>query len=98
MPNLTQGDTGYGFRITLEDENGPVDLTGSNVLFLMGSYEIPAEIEDAINGVVLVSFLSSHTEQYGIYRALCRVTYPDGSIEHHPNSGYINVNIQKGVK
>ena len=97
MPDLTQGDTGYGFRITLEDENGPVNLSGTTVLFLMGEYEILADIVDAVNGIALVTFNSTHTAQYGDYQALCRVEYPDGNVEHHPSKGYINVSIKKGV-
>lgn len=94
MVNLKQGDTGIGLRITLEN-NG--DLTGADVLFFMGEHTIYPSIEDAVNGVILVTFDQAHTEHYGWYQAHCRVTYQDGRVEHFPNDGYININVQKGV-
>lgn len=98
MINLKQNDTGIGLRITLEDESGAVDLTNTSVLFFMGGKTIYPSIVDATNGVVLVTFEEDHTSTPGIYRAECKVEFQDGRIEHYPNDGYININIQKGVK
>lgn len=97
MPNLTQGDTGRGLELILEDEDGVVNLTGATVLFLMGSHVIDGITGDAANGEVLVHFLAEHTAVPGSYQSLVRVTYSDGNIEHFPSDGYISVNIQKGV-
>ncbi len=98
MVHLKQNDTGIGLRITLEDESGAVDLSNTSVLFFMGEYTIQPTIEEAVNGVILVTFLEEHTSVPDIKRAQCQVTYEDGRIEHYPNEGYININIQKGVR
>lgn len=96
MVKLRQGDTGRALRLTLEDENGAVNVMGATVLFFMDSHEIEAVIESAVEGKVLVIFDTEHTAETGIFQGLIRVTFDDGRVEHYPEDGFTHIEIQKG--
>ena len=90
---LKRGDTGIGVRATLSNENGNVNLTNANVLFLFGEHEIKSGLHEPENGVINVSFNRNHTSKTGIYKAEFEVTYNDGRIETYPNDDYLQVYI-----
>lgn len=97
MIYLKQYDNGYGLEDTLSDENGALDLSTASVTFYMGAHEIPAQITDAVNGQILVSFTSVHTATPGKMRAEYRVRYNDGRVETYPSRNYIDIIIMKSV-
>lgn len=97
MLTIKQNDNGIGIKATLSNEQGPVNLTDAEVLFVMGEHEIPSQIVDAENGQVLVVFESIHTEVPGIYPAEFEVRFPDGRNETFPNDDYIKIHIMKDL-
>lgn len=90
---IKRNDTGIGIRATLFNENGVLDLTGADVLFLMGTHEITPMIEDVTAGKVLVVFEKNHTEKANVYRAEFEVLFKDGRTETYPSDGYLKVEI-----
>lgn len=93
MITIKRGDTGIGIKATLFNEKGNVNLTDTDVLFLMHNHVIKADLEDAENGKVKVFFNSINTENTGIYYAEFEVRFPDGRIETFPNDSYLKIRI-----
>lgn len=97
MITLKQNDTGLGLKGTLLNGNGPVDLTGANVLFLMDKFIIYPEVIDAANGQILVVFEKEHTLSPGIFKAEFEVQFSDGRIETFPNDDYLKIKIMNDL-
>ena len=93
MIYLKRGDTGIGIKATLTNENGNVDLTDANVLFLFNGDQINAGMNDETSGQVFVTFDKRHTEKTGIFDAEFEVTFSDGRVETYPNDDYLKIHI-----
>src|SRR5699024_2476529 len=94
---LKRGDTGIGLRATLSNDEGNVDLTGSEVHFLFGEHKINVEIEDAEKGVLIIVFNSVHTMKTGIFSAEFKVKFEDGRVETFPNDSYLKIKIMQDL-
>jgi hypothetical protein len=98
---MKQGDTEPPVDATLCDRNGPVDLTGTTVNFIMkfptGSVKVnaPATIIDAVNGVVKYSWGPTDTDTPGMLRSEFQVSLVGGKIVTFPNNDYIPTDIQE---
>lgn len=100
MANVTikRNDTKDNIKATLSNESGPVDLTGATVRFLMskrGTVKVdrPAQVQDAVNGIVWFVFEMGDTNETGSYQAEFEVTFSDARVETFPNDGFILINI-----
>src|SRR5699024_2841241 len=93
---LKRGDTGIGLRATLSNDEGNVDLTGSEVHFLFGEHKINAEIEDGKKNVLVV-FNDMHTMKTGIFDAEFKVRFKDGRVETSPNDSYLKIKIMQDL-
>lgn len=93
---LIKGDNGIGYLATLSNEDGPVDLTDVDILFLFGKHEI-RPIKEAETGKVLLVFESLHTDKTGYYRSTFKVRFKDGRLESFPgvNEDRIKVIIKE---
>lgn len=98
---LKRGDTRTAIRATLLSPNGnPVDLTGTTVKFIMadlrGGIKInrAAQVQDAVNGKVLIAFEPSEVDTAGTYHSEFEVIFGDGRIETYPNSDYLTIEIK----
>lgn len=94
---IKQNDNGIGLRATLSNNSGFVNLTGTEVFFFVGNFQIPATIVDAAAGEVQVVFESTHTAKPGSMNGEFEVRYSDGRKETFPNEGYVRVDIAKGI-
>lgn len=95
---IKRNDTRDAIKATLSNESGPVDLTAATVRFLMskrGTVKVDrqAELQDAPNGVVWMTFETGDTDETGLFQAEFEVTFTDGRIETFPSDGFILVNI-----
>lgn len=97
MITIKRNDTGIGIKATLSNKDGAVDLTDADVLFLMDKHEITPVVEDAENGIVLVTFNEVHTSQTGILKAEFEVAFADGRKETFPNDDYLKVHIMNDL-
>src|SRR5690625_1653501 len=84
--NLVQGDTGIGRRVTLENENGAVDLTDADVLFLFDEHEIHP-IKEEQKGKLKLVFEEVHTRKARMFTAVFKVKFKDGRKETFPGVG-----------
>lgn len=102
MIHLKQGDTKTAVRATLLKKDGtPVNLTGCTVLFIMQGMSLTerqVEIEDAVQGIVLIVFEAEDTSQPGRFKAEIEVIYGDGRKETFPNEKCIPVSIESNLK
>jgi transcriptional/translational regulatory protein YebC/TACO1 len=95
---IKRNDTKDNIKATLSNESGPIDLTGATVRFLMsqrGTVKVdrPAQIQDAVNGIVWMVFDQGDTDQSGSFQAEFEVTFSDARIETFPNDSFILINI-----
>jgi hypothetical protein len=96
---LKRNDLEPALRATLKDADGPVNLTGLTVRFLMrdSSGILKASglctLVDAPNGVVTYSWQSGDTDTAGDYTAEFEVTVSVGRTRTFPNGGYIQITI-----
>lgn len=90
---LKQYDNGIAIKAELKNKNGPVDLTGANVLFSFDNHQVVSTIEDPTAGKVLVAFESLHTSKTGTFQGDFKVMFPDSRKETFPNDGYIKLKI-----
>lgn len=82
----------------LEDDNGPVNLTGCTVVFNFQlvpaeegvSFSGTATITDAVNGKVSCSFTSDQTVTPGLYQAQWQVTDASGNVRSFPTGSLQN--------
>lgn len=101
---IKQGDTRSGIHATLLNAaKTSVDLTGASVKFNLvtanqtAHLSRAAQVIDAIGGIVLFVFNVGETSEPGTYLGEFEVTYADGGVETFPNSGYIEVTIDKDL-
>jgi len=79
----------------------PVNLTGASVQFRMVAFgtltplivNSAAVVTDTLGGGVQYEWQSADTETAGVYDALFKVTFGDGTIETFINSENIRVHI-----
>lgn len=90
-------------EVQLKDENGPVDLTGATVKFLMreldGTVKVDssATITDAPDGKVKYAWSSADVDTAADYEAEWEVTFSDSSISTFPSDGYMDIIILEDV-
>lgn len=101
---IKRGDTLPELVRTLNDANGPVDLTGASVRFLMSHattgaivIDAPADITIAASGEVSYVWQDGETDAEGTYNAEFEATFQDGRILTFPNDGYMRVTITRSV-
>jgi len=91
--SLIKNDTGIGYRATLSNENGAVNLTDTDVLFVFGEFEL-LPIKEVETGKVLLVFEKVHTAKTGSYRAAFKVRFPDGRLETFPGANETIMQVQ----
>lgn len=82
--SLTQYSEAQAY-ITVEDTNGPVDLSGAQVFFLMKKAsgeqgKIPCNIIDASTGKVRVPFSGSDLSENGTYEFQLKIIQEDNGV------------------
>lgn len=92
---LKQNDTGIGLKATLSNQDGSIDLTDADVLFLMKDHVIVSKKIDDEKGTVEVVFNKIHTEKVGLFSAEFKVKFKDGRVESFPNNDYLQIKIIK---
>lgn len=98
--NIKRNDTRTAIKAELKSPKGdPIDLTGASVVFTMVKYgrilvNRDADVLDEETGKVAFVFEEGETAETGDMKAEFEVTYPDGSVETFPNSGYISIKIE----
>ena len=95
-----QGDTRNALKATLHQNGKMVDLADCEVVFVMtrrGKEIINREvtIADAPNGKVRVVFEEKELKSTGLHKGTFRVEWSDGQRESFPNSGYIQILIER---
>lgn len=98
---LHQGDEGQTITIVCTDEDGPVDIEGADVRFLMarltGGDAIVAEDAENENdtalGQVSYEWQGADTATPGHFVASVEVTFVGGAVVTFPNGGYVHVQI-----
>src|SRR6185436_11340913 len=92
---MKTGDTEPPVDATLCDRNGPVDLTGASVRFIMRSptgaikVNAPAVIIDGPKAIVKYLWGPTDTDTPDAYRAEFEVSFPGGSVATWPNDDYV---------
>src|SRR5699024_10133144 len=94
---LKRGDKGIGFKATLMNDGGNVNLDNASVIFKMGRYKIKVDVIDGVNGIVEVIFSKKHTSSYGVFKVEFEVLFKENIIESYPNNDYLTVNILKDM-
>lgn len=102
---IKENDTVPSIRATLQNGSGnSVDLINATVRFHMRAIGSTTAIVDAsaaiINdagGIVQYNWDAADTAEVGSFQAEFEVTYPDGTIETFPSSGYIRVEITDDI-
>lgn len=96
-----QLDTKNALRATLKAPDGsPRDLTGATIIFVGRARHSPAPvisrqatITDAPAGEVRFAFMAGDNLAAGELLGEFQVTYPSGTRETFPNSGYIVLKV-----
>ncbi len=92
---MKQHDTLPPIDAQLCDRNGPVNLAGSTVNYIMrdpvGAIKVNniCAIVDAAEGRVRYSWLSVDTDTNGAYRSEFQVSFPGGAVVTFPNDDYV---------
>ncbi len=99
MMQIKRNDLEPALRATLKDADGPVNLTGLTVRFLMRDTDgvLKASgvctLVDAANGVVSYAWQSGDTDTTGDFTAEFEVTVSVGRTRTFPNGGYVHITI-----
>lgn len=101
---VRQHDQGVAITKTIEDDLGPVNLTGATVRFHMkpspeSGLTTPvvssaAAVVDAVNGKVTYTWLSGDTAVAGVFDAEWEVTFAGGAVQTFPVDGLDTVLIR----
>jgi hypothetical protein len=99
---IKQNDTRDAIKATLSNELGPVNLTDATVRFLMSKRGVKkidrqVQIQDAISGIVWMTFETGDTNETGLFQAEFEATFLDGRIETFPNDSFILIEIIKDL-
>ena len=102
---IKENDTVPSIRATLQNGSGdPVDLINATVRFHMRAIGSTSAVVDAsatvvsdAGGIVQYDWNAADTADIGSFQAEFEVTYPDGTIETFPSSGYIRVEITDDI-
>lgn len=100
---IKRGDTWPPLRATLEDADGPVDLTAATAVVLklksdtLAVRSAPATVEDAVAGAIFYVWESVTTAVAGSYQGEFEVTWGDGQVETFPNDAYFTVEIMEDL-
>jgi hypothetical protein len=94
-------DTAPAFLCALSDANGPINLTGATVLFIMklygssGSTKVASAgtVADALNGIVSYQPVTADTNTAADYSAEWEITYSSGKKQTFPDPGYLLVRV-----
>lgn len=101
---IKQNDSSPSLRVSIKDGDGDaINLTGASVRFHLVAVGETTPVIDApanivvpeIAGIVQYDWESSQTSVVGSYKGEFEVTFPGGSVETFPNSGYISVVVTK---
>lgn len=103
--NVRQHDVGVVLTKTLEDEDGPVDLTGATVRFHMkpvpeADTDLPlvdhaaAVVSPATAGTATFTSTASDFDVVGVYDAEWEVTSAGGAVRTFPIDGYDTVIVR----
>ena len=106
--NIKQGDTKGIFVDTLKLDSVPIDLTGSQILFLMRrrgkAYKHVSQtgtIISPLTGDVQYQPVAADVDTAGVYEQEWQVTFPSGKILTFPNASgdgaYNTVNITRDL-
>jgi hypothetical protein len=100
---LKQNNTARPFVAVLRDDEGPVDLTGATVLFVMqqsGESEPKVSAAAAVDpdqtankGKVTYAWVSVDVDTAGTFLAEWVVTFDGGGVQSFPNEGQLVVEI-----
>jgi hypothetical protein len=103
---IKRGDTLPSLAATLTDENGPVDLTGKTVRFVMRPRKCPgvsqsvtptvnraAVVTIAVDGDVRYDWQEADTAAEGAYEAEFKVIDSINRVSTYPDRGFIPVVI-----
>lgn len=98
---MKQFDTAPAFVCALSDVNGPINLTGASVLFIMklvtggAGTKVAAAgtVTDAVNGVVSYQWITADTNVAADYNAEWQITYGTGKQQSFPDPGYLLVRV-----
>lgn len=97
----TKRNDTFPIKATLEDADGPVDLTGATVKFLMQDLQgnqvvdASATITNASQGKVEYNWVSGDVDTAGEFEAEFEVTFSSGKVRTFPNEDYITVVIEE---
>ncbi len=98
---MKAGDTLPALAAVLSRADGPVNLTGATVTFVMRDptaltpkVERPAAIANAEDGQVVYFWQPADTDTPGIYDGSWIVTAADGSRQTYPTDDYLEINIE----
>jgi len=84
----------------LSDEDGPVNLTGSTVVFSMWDAEKAIKVDERpvtlvapLVGSVKWPPVAAETDTVGTFRGEFQVTFTDATVVTFPHNGYIAIKI-----
>lgn len=96
---IKRGDNVPILEATLSDQDGPINLAGASVKFIMkqqgGGAMVsgPCTITAEAAGRVSYAWVSGDTDTPGTYDLEFQITYGGGGIETVPNEGYKTVEV-----
>lgn len=112
MPDFTikRNDTSPALEYQLQDDGeNAIDITGfSEVSFLMRKMAASTlsidddtsgnvSVTDASSGLVRYNWQAADTSTAGEFEAEWEVEYSDGSVETFPNTGFIDIEINRDL-
>lgn len=94
---VKKNNSGKALRAQLRDDNGPVNLTGCTLVFIMrkvgattNKVTSPATITAAATGEVKYDWITGDLDTPGDYEAEFEVTFPTGAVMSWPTRRELN--------